>query len=345
MPKTELSRPDYGPSRAEKDAALGHAPRLILRVCQIAGAPSFIADARASLKEEGVVDAIRDRNTAVLFDWLMAVLSYQGIADQVAEEFMDRHGHASWQLIASDLRLGPSCPKLKSYWQFHGCRYNKTRYTCAEPEHLPACPLPMQWLRNGRLNQTAYALHLFIRDVAGGDLVAWIDRRLEAADRRTGPGRLASMRAALLEPLREIHGVSDKVLMVTLSNLFLGSSPDRRLWHEVGASMVAVDTLVHNFLHRTGILRRFGAEHAYGLGCYREGGCADVIDAVSKRVDASVFNPGFPRVFPRFIQHAIWRYCAQRGLDVCNGNNIDDSKQCNRIKCEIYSICDREKLY
>ena len=36
------------------------------------------------------------------------------------------------------------------------------------------------------------------------------------------------------------------------------------------------NNLVHNFLHRTGILYRFGAAHAYGSACYRPGGCADV---------------------------------------------------------------------
>jgi hypothetical protein len=55
-------------------------------------------------------------------------LSYQGIADQVAFDFMERHGQATWQVIAGDLRRGPTCPKLASYWQFHDCRYNKTRW-------------------------------------------------------------------------------------------------------------------------------------------------------------------------------------------------------------------------
>ena len=36
-------------------------------------------------------------------------------------------------------------------------------------------------------------------------------------------------------------------------------------------SLVAVDTLVHNFLHRTGILRRLCADHPYGDRCYRAG--------------------------------------------------------------------------
>jgi hypothetical protein len=75
--------------------------------------------------------------------------------------------------------------------------------------------------------------------------------------------------------------------------------------------MIAIDTLVHNFLHRTGILARFGADHLYGAGCYRPGGCADIITLVAAQIDARAFNPAFPAIFPRFVQHAIWRYCAQ----------------------------------
>jgi hypothetical protein len=48
----------------------------------------------------------------------------------------------------------------------------------------------------------------------------------------------------------------------------------------VGASMITIDTLVHNFLHRTGILHRLDAEHTYGMACYRPGGCASVIEAL-----------------------------------------------------------------
>ena len=73
---------------------------------------------------------------------------------------------------------GVSCPKLKSYWHFHGCRYEKASRTCAEPEHIGACPLPSHDLRNGHLNQAAYSLFLFIRDLADGDLIGWIDAQL-----------------------------------------------------------------------------------------------------------------------------------------------------------------------
>jgi hypothetical protein len=319
-----------GRPQAEKQSPLEHATQLIFRVCQVAGSSSFVDDARESLAADDIQTAVRNRDTAVLFDWLVATLSYQGIADQVAFDYMERHGQATWQTIASDLRRGPTCPKLKSYWHFHDCRYNKTRYTCAEPDHLPGCPLPNHWLRNGRLNQTAYALHLFIRDVAGGDLVGWIDQRLNAVASQPGPDRLARMRTALVDPLKEIYGVSDKVLMMTLSVLFLGAPGRRRRWLEVGGSMIAVDTLVHNFLHRTGILHRFRADHAYGLACYRPGGCAEIIETAAEQIDVRQFNRGFPRTFPRFVQHAIWRYCAQQGLDICNGNQIDDRKRCDK---------------
>jgi hypothetical protein len=183
-----------------------------------------------------------------------------------------------------------------------------------------------------------------VRDIADGDLVGWLDRRLNAAAKQSGANRPARMRAALIEPLKEVYGVSDKVLMMALSQLFLGAPRSRRRWREAGGCMIAVDTLVHNFLHRTGILRRFRADHAYGLACYQSGGCAEIIGTVAGQIDARQFDRRFPRAFPRFVQHAIWHYCAQNGLDICNGNQIDDRKRCDNKDCSLYSICDRITL-
>ena len=58
----------------------------------------------------------------------------------------------------------------------------------------PACPLPTHRLRNGHLNQIAYSLYLFIRDVADGDLVGWIDDRLDQANDPGAPDPLAQAR-------------------------------------------------------------------------------------------------------------------------------------------------------
>jgi hypothetical protein len=344
MADTEISVSDVGHSPAKNDAALSHALSLILRVCHLAGTAAFIDDAGLGPDGKDLRKAIRSRNTAALFDHLVAVLSYQGISDEVAKNFMDRHGLASWHVIESALRIRPSCPKLISYWHFYDCGYNKSRFNCAEPNHLVDCPLPRSWLRNGRLNQTAYSLYLFVRDVADGDLVGWIDRRLDTAGGHPEPGRLATTRASLVEPLREVYGVSDKVLMMALSQLLLGAPRSRHRWREVGGAMIAVDTLVHNFLHRTGILQRFEAHHSYGPACYRSGGCAEIIETIAREIDASRFDHRFPETFPRFVQYAIWRYCAQQGLDVCNGNQIDDRKPCQNRQCTLYPRCDRITL-
>jgi hypothetical protein len=340
MADAQISSSDSGHSPAKNDAALAHATRLTLRVCHVAGTAAFIDEAGLGPEGKDLRKAIRSRNTAALFDHLVAALSYQGISDEVAKNFMDRHGLASWHVIESALRIRPSCPKLKSYWHFYDCRYNKSRFTCAEPNRLVDCPLPRSWLRNGRLNQTAYSLYLFIRDIAGGDLVGWIDKRLNAASKQPEADRLARMRAALVEPLREVYGVSDKVLTMALSQVLLGAPQSRWRWREVGGSMIAVDTLVHNFLHRTGILQRFEAEHSYGPACYRPRGCAEIIETVAGEIDASQFDRRFPTTFPRFVQYAIWRYCSQQGLDICNGNQIDDRKPCENIQCALYPNCD-----
>jgi len=321
--------------RSRPPDALDHAVRVVHGVCCLAGSASLIDDLRTELRAEGVPAAVRRHDTATLFDWLIAAVSYQGISDRVASGYMDRHGRPRWRDIDAKLSHGTTCPKLQSYWHYHGCRYDKISRSCSEPDHIDDCPVPSHDLRNGRLNQTAYSLYLFIRDVADGDLVGWIDRQLREADRPHDADRPARLREAVIGPLREVYGVSDKVLTMTLSCVLLTAPRGYEAWREVGATMIAIDTLVHNFLHRTGILARFGADHFYGAACYRPGGCADIIALVAQQIDAQAFNPAFPAIFPRFVQHAVWRYCAQAGLDVCNGNRIDDRQSCGNVYCQI----------
>ena len=69
----------------------------------------------------------------------------------------------------------------------------------------------------------AYSLFLFIRDIADGDLVGWIDRQFQSANDPASPNRLARLREALIGPLREVYGVSDKVLTMTLSCILLAA--------------------------------------------------------------------------------------------------------------------------
>ena len=234
-------------------AALDHAVGLIHQVCCFAG--SF--DLLDEFRDDALRAAVERHDTPALFDRLIHDFSFQGISDEIAENYMRRHGQATWRSVQKNLARQPSCPKLKTYWHFHACRYEKTSRTCAEPHHIAKCPLPNHRLRNGHLNQIAYSLYLFIRDVGDGDLVGWIDDRL--ATDKPAADRLERVRRALIEPLRNVYGVSDKVLAMALSGILIGAADVRPRWLEVGVHLIAVDTLVHNFLHRTGILARFKA--------------------------------------------------------------------------------------
>jgi hypothetical protein len=68
-------------------------------------------------------------------------------------------------------------------------------------------------------------------------------------------------------------------------------------------------------LHEAELL--FDVEHAYGPACYQPGRCADLVRRLAQEIDASAIDPSLPTVFPRLVQHALWRFCA---------HGIDDNK-------------------
>jgi hypothetical protein len=290
------------PSSRELKAAipqrdLAFAERLILQVCWEWPDPTYLKRMRSQLTRQGIRAAVAQHNTPALFDWLIEVANYQGISDTIAWGYLEKHGRVRWRDIDAAFQRGPSCPKLTSFEAFAGCNYRKASQTCAHPEHFSACSLPTHPLRKGGLNQTAYSLYLFLRDQCQGDLVAWIDEQLATADRPGSPRRAQLMRAALLQPFQAVHGIGSKVVSMALSELLLGADLKQERWLTTGASLIVIDTLVHNWLHRTGILAELGAEHAYGPGCYRPGGCAEIIEQVAHRLmrgsSTRPFQPSF----------------------------------------------------
>ena len=168
-------------------------------VCRLAGLPSLIDDIRADLRATGVLEAVETPRHPGDLRLAGGGVQLSGCIRQGGRRVTWRGtAEATWADIQRGLDAAPPCPKLQSYWHFHDCRYHKGSGTCAEPDHLPDCPLPIHQLRNGQLNQTAYSLFLFLRDIADGDLVGWLDHRLAAADDPTAPDRLARLRQAQL---------------------------------------------------------------------------------------------------------------------------------------------------
>jgi hypothetical protein len=65
------------------------------------------------------------------------------------------------------------------------------------------------------------SLFLFVRDIAGGDLIGWIDSQLEATTGSSDADLEAARQEALVGPLREVFGVADKVLTNALITVWL----------------------------------------------------------------------------------------------------------------------------
>ena len=51
-------------------------------------------------------------DTPALFDWLLDFMSYQGVSDHVAANYIEQHRGLTWWDIATNLDRKPGCPKL-----------------------------------------------------------------------------------------------------------------------------------------------------------------------------------------------------------------------------------------
>lgn len=292
--RLEYQRDPARPLSTRREAFWAEAAKLVDTVCRLAGKEDLIGSQNPRLQQ-----AIQDEDTPYLFEHLVRSFSFQGVSDRAALTFMESHDQPNWRGLMQATSLPPACLKLRGYWAFNGCGYRKDARTCAEPAALAKCSVPRLALRNGRLNQMTHSLFFFIRDVTDENLVDWIDRLLAQASLGSANNRAYRMRHALIEPLRNIFGVSDKVLNMTLADILLAAPTSKPLWRETGIGMIAIDTLVHNFLIRTGITHRLGHEHAYGSACYAENGCAEIVRKLARRIDARQFNPDYPRSSPR----------------------------------------------
>ncbi len=76
-------------SLARDGAGDGYARRMIYAVCCLAGSTALIEEAHS---DEPHQEAIRRHDTSELFRWLVHTFSFQGIADEIADTYIERHG-------------------------------------------------------------------------------------------------------------------------------------------------------------------------------------------------------------------------------------------------------------
>ena len=291
----------------------------------------------------GLADAVASRDTPALYDWLIESFSFQGVSDRVAWTYIANHGNATWAAVEASLEASRcKCPRLGSFEAYQGCRYRKSLRTCAEPTFIHWCPVPTLPLRKGDLNQLAYSLYYFLRDRCDGDLVGFIDRLFAEIDQAGVEDPAAAKAAALIDELSQVFAVSNKLIAMAFSLLLIGADPARQDWVAVGQQLIAIDSLVHNFLHRTGILSVFAADHPYGDRCYGKAGCAFVIHTLAARISRS--GRRWRSSSPYQLQFAIWQFCAETRANVCNGRQIDDRFGCINYACPVGHRCSRRIL-
>ena len=135
-------RQDRSNADPHKTSAIDQAVRVVHSVCCLAGAASLIDDIRADLRAEGIPTAIRRHDTATLFDWLISALSYQGISDQVATDYMERHGPRRGPISTPRLPLVPLAQNSKATGIFTTAGTTRSAGHVQSPITSTAVPCP-----------------------------------------------------------------------------------------------------------------------------------------------------------------------------------------------------------
>src|ERR1700726_4363361 len=100
------------PEHPQFNPNLAYAVRIVHATCCLAGSASYLDDIRADVGELGGIRAVKSHDTPTLLDWLIEILSFQGISDAVAAGYIAQHGNVCWAEIAEALSRNPTCPKL-----------------------------------------------------------------------------------------------------------------------------------------------------------------------------------------------------------------------------------------
>ena len=76
---TSIHAPRQKPTRSQRQA-MAHATSLFLQACRASPDPTYLKRTRTELTRQGIRAAVAEHDTATLFDWLIEVMSYQGIS-------------------------------------------------------------------------------------------------------------------------------------------------------------------------------------------------------------------------------------------------------------------------
>lgn len=299
--------------------------KALKRVVEVAIDPDYVEDVRRRWS------SLRAAGPEIIAGKLFEIANYQGMSDRAASSWLLTNGNPDFHELA--LRLpGEPCECAGSGDGVSGCGYLRSQNVCSHPALLTRCIVPTIPARKGQLARLAVALSYWTAELPNQSLVGWARSKLTRGDPRAGG-------SAMVDDLKRLPGVSDKVASMIASDVAIGLSTGSDALLRAGASVIVVDRLVHNLIIRTGATKVAGQSHTFGPGCYAEGGCRDLIELFAVGTDARQFNRHWPTFAPRMLQHAIWRFCAGNEMNTCNGNNIRAGSACGIRNCPGFKDC------
>jgi len=279
-----------------------------------------------------MIHGTKARKSIKLYKYLMEAFLYTGGSDQSNEgHYRKQKNKPTFNKIRKAL-LAAECPKLVCFETFKNCGYRKMARTCNNPELIETCPLPKFDMKRGTLNQMVFSLYFFLRDVCQNDFYQFVQAHFDQGKKECY--QVKGQVENFIQVFSQVYNVGPKLIDMAFSHLFFTQYPGWD-YRTVGAEMVAIDTLVHNFLARTGTLDEYKKFHKYGLACHTQKGCLGVIEEIAQEIDCRKYNKEYPAYFPRLVQLYIWAYCSMTGENICNGNKCKQSKP-NR-ECELYT--------
>ncbi len=109
---------------------------------------------------------------------------------------MDQHGRVSWLDIRRKLSRPRACPKLKSYWHYHGCRPREVRERIRQRKGATRDLATFRVPRGGPVPLKGRSLKQFVRLKPGGLENRAQRGNLPTTRSQSGPLREFSVRAA-----------------------------------------------------------------------------------------------------------------------------------------------------
>lgn len=286
-----------------------------------------------------IKDALEGKN-AKLYRFFLDAFKYVGGSNLVNEKVWEEmNPKPTYHRIRNELGSA-ECPKLESFDQFDRCGYSKSQKDsgkpCTMPRFFNECPLPQYDMKNGKLNQMVFSTYLFLKDRCQGDFPGFIKeifgtpQQVEKLEEEELNARVKTLENEMCR----IFNVGPKLINMTMSSLFYAKT-GKWNYRRVFPQMAAVDSLVHEFLHRTGTLKLFGREHKYGEKvCHSPEGCVGVINDIARQIDCRRYNKDYPEYYPRMVQVCIWKFCTEScNQKNCKYEELDEG-------CEFFDWCE-----